>query len=105
MKLYAVWEAKVFTVSFVTGTPDITIPDQHVKWGKEVVDPRTTGTEMVRDGFVFRFFSLTVNGNTGEYQFSNKVYEETSIYAVWTVRVRMKSGGDHTLFTKDNRLY
>ena len=105
MKLYAVWEAKVFRVSFVTGTPDITVSDQHVKWGKEVVDPRTQGTEMVRDGFVFRFFSLAANGSTGEYQFSNKVYEETSIYAVWKALIRMKSGGDHTLFTKGDKLY
>ena len=91
MKLYAVWEAKVFRVSFVTKTDEITIPDQHVKWGKEVVDPRTQGTEMVRDGFVFRFFSLAANGNSGEYQFSNKVYEETSIYAVYKVLIMMPS--------------
>ena len=91
MKLYAVWEAKVFRVSFITGTPDIIVPDQHVKWGKEAQDPRTQGTEMVRDGFVFRFFSLTGNGSTGEYQFSNKVYEETSIYAVYKVLILMPS--------------
>ena len=105
MKLYAVWEAKVFRVSFVTGTPDITVPDQHVKWGKEVVDPRTQGTEMVRDGFVFRFFSLAANGSSGEYQFSNKVYLETEIFAVWEEKTRMFGEHSNAFVMKGQKLY
>ena len=105
MKLYAVWEAKVFRVSFVTGTPDIVVSDQHVKWGKEAQDPRTTGTEMVRDGFVFRFFSLAANGSTGEYQFSNKVYLDTEIFAVWEEKIQMFGEYSNAFVMKGQKLY
>ena len=108
LTLHAVWEAKKYTVTFNTQYDLITIPSQTVKHGKEATDPRTTGTVMYRPGYAFKFFSLSSDGLNGEYNFTNKVTEDITIYAVWEKEAvkQMALGNDHTLIlTSNNKLY
>ena len=108
LTLHAVWEAKKYTVTFNTQYDAITIPSQTVKHGKEATDPRTTGTVMYRPGYAFKFFSLSSDGLNGEYNFTNKVTEDITIYAVWEKEAvkQMALGYKHTLLlTNTNKLY
>ena len=108
LTLHAVWEAKKYTVTFDTQYDLITIPSQIVKHGKEATDPRTIGIVMNRPGYAFKFFSLSEDGLTGEYNFTNKVTENLTIYAVWEKEPvkQMALGNEHTLIlTSNNKLY
>ena len=108
LTLHAVWEAKKYTVTFNTQYDAITIPSQTVKHGKEATDPRTMGIVMNRPGYALKFFSLSEDGLTGEYNFTNKVTEDITIYAVWEKEAvkQMALGYKHTLLlTNTNKLY
>ena len=108
LTLHAVWEAKKYTVTFNTQYDLITIPSQTVKHGKEAVDPRTTGTVMSRPVHIFVFFSLSSDGLTGEYNFTNKVTKNLTIYGIWEKEPIKQTDSSycHTLLlTNTNKLY
>ena len=106
LTLHAVWEAKTFEVSFSTKFSDFEIPTQIVKYGKEAKDPRNSGA-ITHKGRRVKMLSLTSDGNSGNYEFTNKVTSNLIIYVLWKRMIKqISAGGSHSLaLTEDGEVY
>lgn len=86
--LYAVLEDKMVAVTFDDGTSISTI---EVKYGTSASAPDNP----VKDGFTFLWWSRTEGGEA--FSFSEAIYENTTLYAVWKdlkIHVTFMNGSD-----------
>ncbi len=74
---YADWELSNITVTFVTGVPDVEAPEaQVIKATSAAADPGT----LEREGYTLVGW---VDQNGGMFNFNTKLYEDTSLTAIW----------------------
>ena len=95
MKIYAKWNAQMYTVSFNTDGGSA-VSDQSVAYGEKASAPTPAPTKA---GYTFEGW-YTDAGHTQVYDFTNVITENTTIYAKWnaqTYTVSFNTDGGSTV--------
>ncbi len=95
IKIYAKWNAQMYTVSFNTDGGSA-VSDQSVAYGEKVSAPTPAPTKA---GYTFEGW-YTDAGHTQVYDFTNVITENTTIYAKWnaqTYTVSFNTDGGSTV--------